>query len=233
MLAVVGIIAVLIGLLTPGLSSARRQGFRTKSLSDARTIGQHLSLYAGQYNDAYPYNAPLRPVQIEPPDFGSSATLSYSNYWQFSTLWPCVMHWVAPWEEHYRVWISPRSRRETAHPWTSVDPTIPIGPSYVLLPACYARPETWSRTPPPPSPALLRPVAHADVLHPSGKAVMFDAETAYEPAGVNSDATVVLFGDAHSAAQKKSRARAPGTNIFTGFSVPLWDTLDGARGIDY
>jgi prepilin-type N-terminal cleavage/methylation domain-containing protein/prepilin-type processing-associated H-X9-DG protein len=54
LLVVIGIIAVLVGILMPALSSARRQARSLKCLSNLRSIGQVLNLYAASYNRAYP-----------------------------------------------------------------------------------------------------------------------------------------------------------------------------------
>ena len=54
LLVVIGIIAVLVALLLPALSKAREQAGRTQCLSNLRSVGQMLNLYANQYKDQVP-----------------------------------------------------------------------------------------------------------------------------------------------------------------------------------
>lgn len=54
LLVVIGIIAVLIGLLLPAVSRAREQGNRTKCLANLRSLGQAMYLYAMDFRDRLP-----------------------------------------------------------------------------------------------------------------------------------------------------------------------------------
>src|SRR5436190_11126389 len=54
LLVVIGIIAVLIGLLLPALNKAREQSKRTTCLANLRTLGQAMILYANDSRDRLP-----------------------------------------------------------------------------------------------------------------------------------------------------------------------------------
>lgn len=86
LLVVIGIIAVLIGILLPSLNKAREQSFRTKCLSSVRTIGQALSIYAAENKDCVPIatlisaNADGSPRS--PDQFSVENWFSYYGYWK-------------------------------------------------------------------------------------------------------------------------------------------------------
>ena len=63
LLVVIGIIAILIALLVPALSAARRQSNRTKCLSNLRQIAGAFSLYAGENRGYWP----MAYVRYAPP----------------------------------------------------------------------------------------------------------------------------------------------------------------------
>jgi prepilin-type N-terminal cleavage/methylation domain-containing protein/prepilin-type processing-associated H-X9-DG protein len=54
LLVVIGIIAVLIGVLLPALSKAREQANRTKCLANLRSLGQAMIMYANESRDRLP-----------------------------------------------------------------------------------------------------------------------------------------------------------------------------------
>jgi prepilin-type N-terminal cleavage/methylation domain-containing protein len=58
LLVVIGIIALLIAMLLPALSSAREQSHRTACLSNLRSLGQSMYLYCHSYRDRLPNAAP-------------------------------------------------------------------------------------------------------------------------------------------------------------------------------
>src|SRR6266581_7014364 len=54
LLVAIGIIAVLIALLIPALNSAREHAYRVKCMSNLRSIGQAMKIYANDNNNHYP-----------------------------------------------------------------------------------------------------------------------------------------------------------------------------------
>ncbi len=58
LLVVIGIVAVLLGILMPALSLAREQSRRTACLANLRSLGQGLFLYANSFRDRLPNGNP-------------------------------------------------------------------------------------------------------------------------------------------------------------------------------
>lgn len=54
-LCVIGIIACVAGLLFPTFAQARRSAYTTSGLSNVRSAGLGIALYAGDYDDYFPY----------------------------------------------------------------------------------------------------------------------------------------------------------------------------------
>ena len=59
LLVVIGIIAVLIGMLMPALSAARERAARTKCLANLRTLGQGMVMYANESKNWLPNANPI------------------------------------------------------------------------------------------------------------------------------------------------------------------------------
>lgn len=58
LLVVIGIIALLVGILLPVLTSARERSNRTKCLANLRSLGQSMTLYANEHRDRLPNSNP-------------------------------------------------------------------------------------------------------------------------------------------------------------------------------
>lgn len=68
LLVVIGLIALLIGILLPALSAARERGRRVKCLSNLRSLGQAMTLYANAYQGRLPNSNPPK----TPHDFDAT-----------------------------------------------------------------------------------------------------------------------------------------------------------------
>jgi prepilin-type N-terminal cleavage/methylation domain-containing protein/prepilin-type processing-associated H-X9-DG protein len=62
LLVVIGIIAVLIGILLPSLSKAREHSRKTKCMANLRSLGQGMVMYANQNQDRLPNSNPFQTV---------------------------------------------------------------------------------------------------------------------------------------------------------------------------
>jgi prepilin-type processing-associated H-X9-DG protein len=70
LLVVIGIIALLIGILLPALGKAREQSKRTACLSNLRTLAHCMIIYAGDYHDRLPNtNPPMTPLDPTATDY--------------------------------------------------------------------------------------------------------------------------------------------------------------------
>lgn len=192
-----------------------------------------MELYTQRFNGKYPFAIGGQKIELS-PDHDGTAVLQIQSNFDVSANWPGLMHEAAPWREWYSTWVCPGARRKPGEPWSppTDEPLGPSGSSYSISDTLLARPETWS-VGTAPSEQLVRAVGVVDVLFPSSKVLMFDGERAHLAPNDDQDMFPVLFADAHAKIRRLSEASKPGVNVLTGSSVPLRDTLDGARGRDY
>jgi prepilin-type N-terminal cleavage/methylation domain-containing protein len=85
LLVVIGIIAVLVGILLPALSKVQEQSQRTKCLSNIRQLGTALRIYAAENQDVCPVGIVATPVYSgsEVTGVNPSAMQSWFSYYAF------------------------------------------------------------------------------------------------------------------------------------------------------
>jgi len=86
LLVVIGIIAILIGILLPALSKARESANTVKCASNLRSIGQGLAQYLDDYNGFYPASYTYVGMQlnqsagIETPPYATAGYIHWSSF---------------------------------------------------------------------------------------------------------------------------------------------------------
>ncbi|MFO0860863.1 MAG: type II secretion system protein [Phycisphaerales bacterium] len=239
MLVVIAVVALLIALVVPALSRARSAARGTSCQSNLKQVATSVQTYLQSFQETYPFATAGSPFFASPPEESSNkAFVSSSSHWELSRLWMSPLGSVSPWRSNFSVWICPGAQRRSGEPWVTETGERPIS-SYRFLSGFFARPEVWHDGALPNN-DLLKCVRVADVLSPSGKAMFVDAEMAHNVGGRPSTAgtpegppTPILFADSHVRMLRPTEARKPGRNPFTGTSLPLYDTVNGVRGVDF
>jgi len=255
LLVVIGIVGVLIGITAPALRAVREAAGKVKSLANLRGIGQTLQLHTNTYHSQYPFypvtvlsdggvrvTTQENPVYFEPLDGppGQAAVGAFTNVWSLSTFWPALksMHEVAPWREHFAIWISPGLDRAPGTPWLAQpgsDVEVFAGPSYHYSNSFIADPRVWT-------PGVdvsyrddYHPIRTFDVAQPSSKVVMFDADRAYlsNPWSISAQRPV-LMADGSAAARFDREAAEPVQNQLSSAAPHRYhDTPGGVAGRDF
>lgn len=235
LLVTISVIGVLLAILIPALAGARSSARSVGCLSNLRGVGQVVEHYLHSYGSRYPFAVGDRWVFLGPEEDGEGGSIMYGNHFTIEVYWVGLMHDVAPWRRHFATWVCPGSPRISGAPWLAVPGTFASGigqPSYRYASGFVASPALWG-----PGanadPLHLRAVGAHEVLFPSSKTLMWDAERAHASPRQDPDPTLQLFADGHAAVHRVSAASPPVLNPFTTTTRPLADTADGVRGRDY
>lgn len=243
LLVVIGIIGLLMALALPALRYARLSAKNTVQLSNLHQTALTFEEYSQTYSEYFPFAPPGAQFRLEPLDKKNFGSIS-PGFWDHSYYWPSLMHWIAPWREHFSTWVVADPRRVEGEPWIweygrSPGQRILGRPSYVLVRSLFAQPELWSDEPISDPERLLSAVRHHQVLNPSAKVMLFDAEQPLRlPIGTPAEEMArraMLFVDAHAARRSLMDATKPVQARIEGApdAAVLHDTRDGARGVDY
>ena len=238
-LVVLGVITLLIGLTIPALASVRARAGQTKSIANLHGLGVSVHLYHEQYK-SYPYMDDAQQLLFTPPDQTPALRVGISPVWDLERYWPCLMHDIAPWREHYQTWISPGLARENGRAWLAPgsSPTsagTSIDPSYRYSNSFVGSAEVWSRGPG--GEPRIAPQRADMVVSPSAKVLFFDRDASFaqRSAGLKpSDPRPILMADASALTSPDDRALTPTRNRLRP-DVPAQmyhDTEDGVRGRD-
>lgn len=233
-LVVVVVIALLIGITLPALAAVRSRAGYGKSLANLYGLGVTMQVYHERYG-AYPFFDAGQELVFTPEGHTPALRVGIAPEWDIERYWPCVMHGVAPWREHFGTWVSPGLDREPGRAWLkagspSDGSTTAIDPSYRYSNSFVATAETWMAT----GDARFAAQRADGVAHPSGKTLMLDHDAAYLRREVKaSDPRPVLFADGSAAGIADKDVREGATNrLRPGAVKKHHDTGEGVRGRD-
>lgn len=229
LLVCIAVLAVLLGVLLPALRGARRQADLVVVLSNLRDIGQSAQMYVQQADGVYPFHGPdvNASFQLVTASEGSPQEMSTGTVWGLRYLWFTKMRGVASWAEHRKVWQGPSSDLGAGS----------FSVAYFNCCGFFARPEVWADGDAMTPEEGIRPVSAAAVLHPSRKAMFFDATRAYLRRDARADdERGVLAADGAAEFRLDSHAIASVRNRIDFFIFPpgvYLGTPLGIRGRDF
>jgi len=232
LLVTIGVMALLISLLLPALGGAMVASRRTAVLSNLRQTALTFDKYISTFGSTYPWAPAGTRFQLFPPGSVGGGWIS-DGYWMVNRHWPSLFHKIAPWPEHFSVWVEPKVG-EPGKPWLRGTGSTSDGyPSFWMSDTLYARPEVWTRDVL--SPVQMKPVRTDDVLFPGSKVLLVDVDLTYLPwktIEAGDPPTPVLFIDGHADVRRESEATPP-PRLTVKSTRPMFDTPGGARGVDF
>jgi prepilin-type N-terminal cleavage/methylation domain-containing protein len=251
LLVTISIIAILIAILLPALGKARQSSRELASLSNVRTIHQTFQMYHDQYK-SYPFiRGGVKPEGFDAPSppgiyfirwHPSGTIIGTDQVWAMSVLWPGLVSTMAPWEEHYKTWISPGRPAKLPDGTISMNDDGISDVSYRYSNSFLAQPKLWKEGGPGGiiDDSMIKAISVAEVGFPSDKVMLWDHDLAYypkEPEKIGkfyNSPTPMAFVDGHGAAKNPTKAK-PGTpNPLNNKSdLQLHNTTDGVQGRDF
>ncbi len=178
----------------------------------------------------YPWNAPG----------ATGSTMQRDGRWMTAHNWICVLHEVAPWQQHLETWVSPGVVVEDRTEGGSFVPSYRYSHSFLASHRLWD-PETQPSSNASNARAYLSIPRITHVAFPSAKVVMYDHEVAYmrlmeRYLGLPNTKTPMLFVDSHAEIRQPRDAAPPVRNVLHSdpfFDAPLYNTPRGVLGRDY
>lgn len=226
LLVCIGVIAVLIAIALPSLSSARSSSRRLKSLSNLHSLGSIVSHYQSDNADNYPRI-------IEGKWYHTVDSLPFIfPFWQISTTWVAVVVDYMPTSQYHDLVHCPASFRDENDIYDMT--------SYFYSWSFVCPPAYWKNQSPDLS-VVTRGVRLADVAFPSNKVLLWDDDAGYlakSKKRIGADISIpvpILLADLSGHTRRPSDAKDAVMNpqVPTAFPIRLLATEDGVRGTDY
>ncbi|RMH24665.1 MAG: hypothetical protein D6692_12580 [Planctomycetota bacterium] len=228
--AAIAVVALLLALLLPALTSARRTARFSTSLANHRSVLQTLAAYSADNADTHPYlvAGDLDGLSPSPRPIGPHRGLSPRDqvrYWATAAVRhsPELRAVLYPEREH---WPAFRDRDDGAGV---------TGGSFIATATMFAAPEYFSETTPP-APSHLRPTRTAEIAFPAAKMLVYDWSSVWLNRQRDIDADTNLrqtYGFADASAIVAKDLTGPFVERSTVFfTAPGHTTTDGLRGRD-
>lgn len=227
LLVSIAIIAILIGILIPGLAHARKSASIVQSSNNLRQLGSVFSEYHAISDDLYPAIDEDKAYQA------SRYMWVQYPYWQVFETWVAILYPLAPIdaEDNFEMYISPLDRRR-------VEQKVGTTSSYSYSTSFVGHPRLWSGSASAEEKYKTAQRVSA-VMLPSSKVLLWDegylrnvfVEKPY--VGIN---TPMLFADQSVRRKDPSLSTEIVINPFETSTVRnerLHNTKDGVQGIDY
>src|SRR6056297_3872459 len=87
LMVVIGIVALLLGILLPALVGTKESAAEVRSLANLRSIGQTLAGFQAASNDEYPFYEAGDHLYSFPEVVGTEYAISFTPHWQFRSYW--------------------------------------------------------------------------------------------------------------------------------------------------
>lgn len=226
LLVVIGIIALLVGILLPALGRARESANKLKCMSNLRTLGQGLFMYAVDNHGSLPYGFVANGEALYPS--GTPAYAGESSDWTTLLLNELAKKPVGYDASQLTGTSNPGLRALFLCPSVGIEPSVQ---SFMTHYSCHPRimPDLGSYDAYRPNPTLglqpLKPYKLAKIKRPAEIAGLFDA-TLFDPSNQAGQwiATACAFG------LDKSRYLSPKTALTDDYSLD--PTMNAGQPVD-